>query len=126
MTDRNAILAALTNAIRDAIDNVHDMDVTHADYARASAAAVLELVGPRRLVWDKHPDDDEWYTVTDEDRIGEPEYMVLPRRHGFAVFHGFGGRKRMIENRESSAEAQAAAQAHADAAHWANTKIGGR
>jgi len=48
--------------IGDAIDSVHGMDVTHADYARAAADAIIAalpgMVAP--LVWCKHPSSEIW------------------------------------------------------------------
>ena len=36
----------LADVIEDAIDSVHDMDVTHRDYANAAADAVLGMIKP--------------------------------------------------------------------------------
>ena len=44
----------LADVIEDAIDSVHDMDVTHRDYANAAAYAVLGMIKP--LEWKEHPD----------------------------------------------------------------------
>ena len=88
------------------------------------AAAVLELVGPRPLVWGYVSDT---HTLQAQSPYGE--YSV-----GFD--DGWWGQ--LIGNMpwewepdcdprtyDGPDEAQAAAQAHADAAHWANTQIGG-
>ena len=107
---------ALADAIEAAIDSVHDMDVTHADYARASAAAVLELVKPKRLVWVAEDDD----YVRAESPFGSYGINVWK-----SAEKGFVSRIEMDgENYLSIFAAQAVAQSHADAAHWANTKLG--
>ena len=92
--------------------------------AMSQAAAVLELVGPKPLVWLWEHDhcaqaavshgkyfvqwDDElcaWYASLE---LGDDENPIIIDP----------GDVRCIPS------AQAAAQAHADAAHWANTQIG--
>ena len=80
------------------------------------AAAVLELVGPRKLVWESmgHHMDGEADTTC--------------RRYSIRYLDGVGHTWRCIDGgfgySPSGKAAQAAAQAHADAAHWKNTKIG--
>ena len=80
------------------------------------AAAVLELVGPRTLVWESmgHHMDGEADTTC--------------RRYSIRYLDGVGHTWRCIDGgfgySPSGKAAQAAAQAHADAAHWKNTKIG--
>ena len=86
------------------------------EVAMSQAAAVLELVGPRKLEWTKHPNARIWRcTTTNQYRIAlddiANEYSALI--DGCLNWHN------------TLEAAQAAAQAHADAAHWANTKIGG-
>lgn len=90
--------------------------------AMSQAAAVLELVGPRRLVWDG-----------DTAKYGQWSYTAYDTYHGDDVLWIFGWSN--YPSWEYSSDdgvyfdtleaAQAAAQAHADASHWANTKIGG-
>lgn len=96
--------------------------------AMSQAAAVLELVGPRELAWDKH----DYGTTTAKAQVGvyrvcEPNsggiwswwlYSWWPRS-GCILAEG------TPQGYPSLEAAQAAAQAHADAAHWKNTKIGG-
>lgn len=118
------IYTALYDAISEAMDNVADMDTTRQDYARAATEAAMKACGPRGLVWDNHPDGTEWYCVTHESDGIEHGYMILSRSLGFAVFHGFCRRRKFIAKYFTPSEAKAAAQSHADAAHWANTVIG--
>ena len=113
-----AILAALEEAALEAIDSVHDMDVTHQDYASAVAKRVLELVGPMELEWAKEANSPYHksgrYTVYQAGSVlGAPTNWLVD----------FGNSTRRWE--PTLEAAQSAAQAHADAAHWKNTKIGG-
>ena len=123
-----AILEALIFMTHEIIDRVYDEDGTHRDMADEIAAAVLELVGPRPLVWGMvhHRGTDfiearSSITGTYSLRCTERGYTIiwLNERPLHPVVHGahfsYGTLK----------AAQAAAQAHADAAHWKNTKIGG-
>ena len=96
--------------------------------ADALAAAVLELVGPRPLVWGMvhHRGTDfiearSSITGTYSLRCTERGYTIiwLNERPLHPVVHGAHFSYGTLE------AAQADAQAHADAAHWANTKIGG-
>jgi hypothetical protein len=110
--------ASLADAIEDAINSVHDMDVTHADYARAAAEAVLKLIGPKPLLWIKHPTRESYRSDT---HLGC--YRV--RLVGATVTWDFDAAYKMFSRVAENIEAaQTAAQAHADAAHWANTRIG--
>lgn len=113
MTDRHAIIEAL--AIRFENYRLGKDGFTSSE----AAAAVLELVGPRQLLWKPstclHL---VWIcqgTTTNQYRIAlddiANEYSVLI--DGCLNWH------------PTLESAQSAAQAHADAAHWANTKIGG-
>ena len=79
------------------------------------AAAVLELVGPKPLVWSM-PDKNGWR------RAGE--YHLGPCNTAERQW-GYGLVLSKISWHPTLEAAQAAAQAHADAAHWANTQIGG-
>ena len=96
--------------------------------AMSQAAAVLELVGPRPLVWGMvhHRGTDfiearSSITGTYSLRRTERGYTIiwLNERPLHPVVHGAHFSYGTLE------AAQAAAQAHADAAHWANTQIGG-
>jgi len=116
MTDREKLIDALVEAIEAAMGSVHDMDVTHADYAKASAA-VLDLCVPKKLVW-VYPsdgsahDEDCRYEVT---MWGNMSWWRLTR--GVTGGGSYSGDFKDLE------AAQAAAQAHADAAHWGNTNL---
>ena len=121
MSDRNAILEALIFMIHEIIDRVYDEDGTHRDMADEIAAAVLELVGPRELEW--HQRDPQYWaaeTVAGMCYILEYPGNAMPFKFDARNYSGHMSRHPTLES------AQAAAQAHADAAHWANTKIGGK
>ena len=105
MSDRNAILEALTAKM----EEIWNDDLSFED----QAAAVLELVGPKSLQF-----ADEMGDGVLTSREKRTIYRCFPQEDGrFFVSHcGF------FPTLEA---AQAAAQAHADAAHWAQSKIGG-
>jgi len=87
--------------------------------ASDAAAAVLDLCGPKPLewqrdetnccIWDCHSADSNQYRLLYSERHGD--YTVL-----------IDGKWVLYDTLEA---AQAAAQEHADAAHWANTPMGG-
>ena len=90
--------------------------------AMSQAAAVLELVGPRELMWEA-----EYIAAT-----GLNNWTCkTPHGNELRVFRAWWGMQNVWgyvfdgEFYYTDVAAQAAAQAHADAAHWANTKIGG-
>ena len=114
-----AILEALTAKM----EEIWNDDLSFAD----QAAAVLELVGPRPLVWGMvhHRGTDfiearSSITGTYSLRCTERGYTIiwLNERPLHPVVHGAHFSYGTLE------AAQAAAQAHADAAHWANTALG--
>ena len=124
MTDP-AILEALIFMTHEIIDRVYDEDGTHRDMADEIAAAVLELVGPKPLVWDVF-------------ECGRGAKATAWRKANYLITRWSDGRFELVESypgyqgdniagafMPTLEAAQAAAQAHADAAHWANTKIGG-
>jgi len=93
--------------------------------AMSQAAAVLELVGPKPLVWDVF-------------ECGRGAKATAWRKANYLITRWSDGRFELVESypgyqgdniagafMPTLEAAQAAAQAHADAAHWANTKIGG-
>ena len=92
-------------------------EVTRATFLKY-ATAVMALVGPKKLVW-VYPSDG---SAHDEDcryevsMWGNMSWWRLTRG-----VTGGGSYSGDFKDRES---AQAAAQSHADAAHWANTVIG--
>ena len=115
MTDP-AILEALTEVIGNG--RISDYPST------LIAAAVLELVGPRPLVWDVF-------------ECGRGAKATAWRKANYLITRWSDGRFELVESypgyqgdniagafMPTLEAAQAAAQAHADAAHWANTKIG--
>ena len=77
-----------------------------------TAAAVLDLCGPKPLVWQRN--GKHWACGRDGlvIRMQSENRFVLTRRNSF---------DQCFDTLEA---AQAAAQAHADADHWANTKMG--
>lgn len=87
-----------------------------APIVKATAAAVLELVKPKRLVW--------------EGAIARLEngcyYTAIQSRSGKSWCVGYvsRGASSALGYFPDELTAQAAAQAHADAAHWANTALG--
>ena len=134
MTDRNAILEALARAIHchdgrlptpwdaDMIARWPDDCEYERKVAMSQAAAVLELVGPRELMWEA-----EYIAAT-----GLNNWTCkTPHGNELRVFRAWWGMQNVWgyvfdgEFYYTDVAAQAAAQAHADAAHWANTKIGG-
>jgi len=112
MTDRNAILEALTAKM----EEIWNDDLSFAD----QAAAVLELVGPKHLKW--HSPCAGLYRA--DAALGL--YEVIFAEETSMCFRVAGGVFHRLRVMGDTLEAaQAAAQAHADAAHWKNTKIGG-
>ena len=101
-----AILEALTAKM----EEIWNDDLSFED----QAAAVLELVGPKPLVWSM-PDKNGWR------RAGE--YHLGPCNTAERQW-GFGLVLSKISWHPTIESAQAAAQAHADAAHWANCPLG--
>jgi len=86
--------------------------------APQAATAVLDLVGPKKLVWHKS-DMSGW----------NGDYHTLPTAYTVRCADENGWKwaclGRGAYGWETSPEAaQAAAQAHADAAHWGNTALG--
>ena len=122
MSDRNAILDALTAKM----EEIWNDDLSFAD----QAAAVLELVGPEPLEWDGVADDCFVTCVMDNfsyDLIVS-DTLERPCDHVWSAYYCRNGHRDIpiTRGKASTLEAaQAAAQAHADAAHWANTNIGG-
>ena len=89
-----------------------------------AAAAVLELIRPKPLVWDVF-------------ECGRGAKATAWRKANYLITRWSDGRFELVESypgyqgdniagafMPTLEAAQAAAQAHADAAHWANTKIG--
>lgn len=105
--------SALYDAISDAMDNVADMDTTRQDYAKAATEAAMKACGPRELVWMWN--GNHW--------AGGHGYVI--RKKPMAGGYTLTIRNQFDRNFDTIEAAKAAAQAHADAAHWANTVIGG-
>ncbi len=113
MSDRNAILEALAAKM----EEIWNDDLSFAD----QAAAVLELVGPRPLVWGQRgPQYWAAETVAGMCYILEYPGNAMPFKLDARDYSSHMSRHPTLE------AAKSAAQAHADAAHWKNTKIGGK
>ena len=115
-----AMIEALRRAIVDAVEEAFETDDCPNE---AAAAAVLELVKPKRLVWESLSGSGQFY------RANAPLFgsvRVENYGRGFNVLWSVPGYcDTLVPGSFASAEAaQAAAQAHADAAHWANTALG--
>jgi hypothetical protein len=82
--------------------------------ADAILEALPDMIAP--LVWDAHPDDDEWYAVTSDSNYGpEMGYTVLKNSKGnFNVYMRSGDEK--LGNLPTLEKAQDAANAHHRAA----------
>ena len=123
MTDRNAILEALTDAIRDACNGTPEA-ATEAEVTEAIAAAVLELCGPRPLVWLRQSHDCYVaHTVFGDTAVQNESHALALDRWGWWIA-GSGEDDDPAGYAVTLEAAQSAAQAHADAAHWANTALG--
>jgi len=118
---REKMIEALAKAIEAALwENSDEGTFDHGansqaivhDMAKASAASVLDLCGPKKLVWQRN--GQHWACGRDGlvIRMQSAKRFVLTRRNAFD------------QNFDTLESAQAAAQSHADAAHWANTVIG--
>ena len=114
-----AILEALTAKM----EEIWNDDLSFAD----QAAAVLELVGPRKLEWKTLGDGKGRYRLDSSISVARHAYglyfISLPCNSGSDYYwsgpaHSGGKYYPTLE------AAQADAQAHADAAHWANTPLG--
>lgn len=66
----------LADVIEDAIDSVHDMDVTHRDYANAAADSVLGMI--KDLEWVTH-DSVTSFAIR---RYSSKDYIIEERKHG--------------------------------------------
>ena len=112
---REQMIEALTELAEAAIDNVHDIDVTHADYARAAATAAFDAMSHKPLVWlgsgiSLVTDCGKYRT---QETPGRPEYCrLLYAKFGTTYLGDFGGTN--YEER-----AQAAAEAHHQQTAWA-------
>ena len=115
-----AILEALTAKM----EEIWNDDLSFED----QAAAVLELVGPRELVWASIPITKEheglaglW--LCSWGPLGQYQVHMFDTDPSHVMLNGPDIVPTGIHGTIEAAKS--AAQAHADAAHWANTKIGG-
>lgn len=118
------IYTAIYDAIDAAMDDVADMDTTREAYAKAATEAAMKACGPRELVWDVFEGGGgakakAWnkasYLIM---RWSDERFELVESYPGYQGHNLSGGFLPTLE------AAKAAAQAHADAAHWANTVIG--
>ena len=116
---KSPIYTALYDAIHSAIESAYYDDTTTIhDYAHVATDAAMKACGPRELVWIevasefwRAPNGKGFYEISG----GKPIYL-------YHMLHGVGCR--LSRDAETIEAAKAAAQSHADAAHWANTLIG--
>jgi hypothetical protein len=124
-TAQAAMLDAIALAISDAIDATPET-ATASHATAAAAAAVMALVGPKKLVWVADPRQDykrliasaHGFTYHVDTSYSGPEAWLWIYENGNSVT------KRTEKPQPNEAAAQAAAQAHADAAHWSGTGLG--
>ena len=112
-----AILEALTAKM----EEIWNDDLSFED----QAAAVLELVGPEKLVWESPCEANNQCHIA---RTARGDYYVDVDGGRHQAWMESLTKPYEVQIGEPVGDmftAQAAAQAHADAAHWANTKIGG-
>jgi hypothetical protein len=113
--------------IKDALAVKISHDVADEKSFQDIAAAVMALVGPKPLVWVGNEDD--CYITCD---MGHKDYdlqvcdtLERPCDYVWSASYIETGMGRPVNLGIGTLElAQAAAQAHADAAHWENTLIG--
>ena len=83
-----------------------DAEWDHGKLSDAILAALPSMV--QDLVWDKHPDEQEWYChLPETEDCIERGYMVLPSRGGFSLFEGFTHRKMCLGHFTLATEARA-------------------
>lgn len=116
MTHNPKILEALVKAISAAYDDA----LMHGE--REAAAAVLELVEPRELEWESPCEANNQCHIARTAR-GDYYVDVDGGRHQ-AWMENLTEASRFDQYFDTIEAAQAAAQAHADAAHWSNTPLG--
>jgi hypothetical protein len=126
--NRDAMIEALAKRMAFAVRERNDVsedstehwaytgDVGKAKWIKV-ATAVLDLCGPEPLVWDK------------SDMSGWNDYHTLPTAYTVRCVDENGWKWACLGRgaygwEHSPEAAQAAAQAHATAAHWANTPLG--
>jgi hypothetical protein len=121
---RDEMKAKLKTVIEDTIDRLHHRDVLPSVIANAAAAAVLDLCGPKPLEWEEPCRQNNYCTIA-RTKCGDYYVDVCGGRHQAWMESLTKPYEVQIgEPLGCMYAAQAAAQAHADAAHWANTKVG--
>ena len=91
-------------------DLVHaDAELAKQHHAEAFGAGV-DSAAPKvkPLVWDKHPDEQEWYSKLPEidGDTFERGYMILPARSHFTLYDGFCARRRVLGHFTTVGEAK--------------------
>ena len=138
MTDRDKMIEALAEAMaytdrqsNDCSEDAQDFWAHTGDSKktawRAIAAAVVDLCGPDPLVWKTLGDGKGRYRLDSSISAARHAYGVyfvsLPCNSG-SDYYWSGPAYSGSKYYPTLEAAQAAAQAHADAAHWGNTKLG--
>lgn len=94
---------------------------------RAIAAAVLDLCGPEKLVWTTLGDGKGRYRLDSSISVAKHKdghyFISLPCNSG-SDYYWTGPANSGCKYYLTIEAAQAAAQSHATAAHWANTPLG--
>lgn len=108
------IYTALFDAIHSAIESAYYDDTTTIhDYAHVATEAAMKACGPRELVWMRN--GNHW--------AGGRGYVIRKMTPN-GDYNTLSIRNHFDRNFDTLEAAKAAAQSHADAAHWANTVIG--
>jgi hypothetical protein len=111
---RDQIKARMTTAM----EEIYNDDLCF----EGQAAAVMALVGPKPLVWEEERGH-EYVIFRAECPATKKKYCAGTDRNG-SSYWGCDDLDRHQEIDSGGwAAAQAAAQSHADAAHWANTPL---
>ena len=127
MTDRNAILDALADAVRSTPIPECQSGAAYHKWSKTIAAAVLELVGPRKLEWKTLGDGKGRYRLDSSISVARHAYglyFVSLHCNSGSDYYWSGPAYSGSKYYPTLEAAQSAAQAHADAAHWANTALG--
>ena len=98
------------------IEHTFDYDVPTADIAELAYNAghtAAQAVKVKALVWEKHPDEPEWYATFHDDGHTKFGYMVLPtKKHKFGVYSYAQPKVKIGKSHILDSDARAAAQAH--------------
>ena len=118
------IYTALFDAIDSAMDDVADMDITWQDYVRAATEAAMKACGPRELAWRACNEIGHGRCNYGSGIFGHWYAVAKSGRNSWHCSTHVGGKYISVGFHKTLEAAKAAAQSHADAAHWDNTVIG--